>query len=513
MEAGTIERTDNVSGWESPPAGRASACLNEIPAHAASFYHLNSTPVPGKLCNGTACFVARHLHQERWNKAEQQEPRIYCLGQCFAAPAVAVSHARPHMEVRSRHGVVLGRLVNGHKRTLESYTSCGGYKALEQALDLSAEEIVALVEDSGLRGRGGAAFPTGRKWRALFAQSSPEKHLIANGDEGDSGAYIDKYLLEDDPFAVLEGMTIAARATGARKGWIYIRAEHPQARPIVQAAIAAARAANLLGERILGRDFAFEIALVMGRGSYVCGEETALIRSMEGKRPEAQTRPPMPTERGLYGQPTVVNNIETLVNIPWIVEHGAAAYHAFGFSQSRGTKAISLNSLFRRPGLYEVEFGISAREIVEDLGGGLRSGSLKGLIIGGPLAGVVPPELLGTRFGFEELRSIGASVGHGGVIAFDGHTTIPQLIHHVFSFGAYESCGKCTPCRLGTRRVERIFKQIVDSGGADYWDEVEFSAITTALRQASLCGFGTGLAEFADSILRYYGKELEPCFR
>ena len=509
MEPATIERTAPVSEWDTPP----QLPPHDIPPHIASFYHLNEALVAGKFCNGTACLVARHLNRTRWAKAEQQEPRIYCLGQCFAAPAVAVEHARPHMEVRARHGVVLGRLIHGPARTLQSYTSSAGYQALEQALDLSPEEIVQMIEESGLRGRGGAGFPTGRKWRALLMQSSSEKHVIANADEGDSGAYIDKYLLEDDPFAVLEGMTIAARATGACKGWIYLRAEHPQARSILETAIAEARAANLLGERILGRDFTFDIQLVLGRGSYICGEETALIRSMEGKRPEAQARPPMPTEHGLFGQPTVVNNIETLVNIPWIILHSAPAFHAFGLSQSRGTKVLSFNSLFHRPGLYEVEFCEPVKKIVNDVAGGLRAGSLKGLIIGGPLAGVIPPHLLGTPLGFEELRAIGASVGHGGVVAFDQHTSIAELIHHVFSFAAYESCGKCTPCRLGSRRVEQIFSEIVKNGAADYWDEVEFAEITAALRGASLCGLGGGLAEFAESILRYYGKELESWFR
>jgi NADH:ubiquinone oxidoreductase subunit F (NADH-binding) len=513
METATIGTSETEIALNAKGDAGREIPAPPLPADIASFYHLNDSPVTGKLCNGTACFVARHLNASRWSEAEQQDPRVYCLGQCFAAPAAMASHARPHMEIHSRHGVVLGRLVRGRTCTLEAYTAQSGYEALQQALELSPQEIVEMIEISGLRGRGGAAFPTGRKWRALLAQTASQKHVIANADEGDSGSYIDKYLLEDDPFAVLEGMTIAAKATGATKGWIYVRAEHPQAKPILDAALAEARRANLLGDRILGQDLAFDIQLVMGRGSYVCGEETALIRSIEERRPEAQARPPMPTQRGLFGQPTVVNNIETLVNIPWIIEHSGVAYHAFGFSQSRGTKVLSLNSLFRRPGLREVEFGMSLRQIVDDLGGGLRSGSLNGLIIGGPLAGVIPPDLLDTPLGFEELRAIGASVGHGGVIAFDQHTTIPQLIHHVFSFGAYESCGKCTPCRLGARRIEHIFKEIIDRGGADYWDEVEFRKIAAALRQASLCGFGTGLAEFAESILRYYEKELQPCFR
>jgi len=275
-----------------------------------------------------------------------------------------------------------------------------------------------------------------------------------------------------------------------------------------------ARGAGLLGPRILGRDFAFDIELYVGQGSYVCGEETALLNSIEGRRPEVRSRPPYPTEHGLWGQPTLVNNVETLVSVPWIVEHSGEAYRALGFSKSRGTKAVSLNSLFKRPGLYEIEFGVTVRHIVEELGGGLRNGAkLKGVVIGGPLAGIIPAHLLDTPFGFEELHAIGASVGHGGIIAFDEHTSIAALIHHIFAFGAYESCGKCTPCRLGSRRVEQVFADILRNGATNYWNEKEREGIISALKLTSLCGLGTGLAEFAESALRHYGKELELCLR
>ncbi|HVY71279.1 MAG TPA: NADH-ubiquinone oxidoreductase-F iron-sulfur binding region domain-containing protein, partial [Verrucomicrobiae bacterium] len=221
-----------------------------------------------------------------------------------------------------------------------------------------------------------------------------------------------------------------------------------------------------------------------------------------------------PTESGLEGKPTLVNNVETFASVPWIVTRGAEEYRKLGFSNSRGTKVISLNSLFRRPGLYEIEFGVTARHIVEELGGGLRDGSeLKGLIIGGPLAGIIPPELLDTPFGFEELRNIGASVGHGGVIAFDQHTPIATLLHHVFSFGAEESCGKCTPCRLGSRRVEKIFSEICRAGKAARVERENGARIIAALKMTSLCGHGAGLGEFAESVARYYGKELEQCFQ
>ncbi len=279
-------------------------------------------------------------------------------------------------------------------------------------------------------------------------------------------------------------------------------------------AITEARRAGLLGERILGHDLSFDIQVFIGHGSYVCGEETALLNSLEGRRPEVRARPPYPTEHGLWSRPTLVNNVETFVSVPWITQRGGEAYRALGFSESRGTKAVSLNSLFNRPGLYEIEFGVSVRHIVEQLGGGLRDGAkLKGVIIGGPLAGIIPPHLLDTPFGFEELHAIGASVGHGGIIAFDEHTSIAALMHHVFSFGAYESCGKCTPCRLGSRHVEQVLADVLRNGAVNYWDEKECEKIISALKLTSLCGLGTGLAEFAESALRHYGKELELCLR
>jgi len=479
-----------------------------------SFYHLAGCSLSGKACCGTACFVARHLNPRRWSEAEQQSPRVYCLGQCFAAPAIGGSPTRPRIESRSPQTIVLPRLIKGGARTMMSYLLQGGYRALELALRRSPEQIIKTVEESELRGRGGAGFPTGRKWRAAAGQPAGEKFIIANADEGDAGAYIDRFLLEDDPHALIEGMIIAAHAIGATKGYIYLRSEYPVARLILESALAEVRGAGMLGQAALGSGRAFDIEVHAGGGSYVCGEETALIRSLEGKRPEVMARPPYATDHGLFGRPTVMNNVETLVNIPWMVEHGGAEYRALGFSKSRGTKVVSLNSLFRQPGLYEVEFGVSVRHIVEELGGGLCDNArLKGVIIGGPLAGIIPPHLLDTPLGFEELRTIGASVGHGGVIAFDEHTSIVSLLHHVFAFGADESCGKCTPCRLGSRRVEQVLADILENGAADFWDEKDCEKIIAALKVTSLCGLGAGLAEFAESALRHYGKELEPCLR
>jgi NADH:ubiquinone oxidoreductase subunit F (NADH-binding) len=404
----------------------------------------------------------------------------------------------------ARWPVVLERLISGGARSLDEYRRRGGYLALKAALQTPAEDVIRSIEVSGLRGRGGAGFPTGCKWRIVAAQAATPKYIVANADEGDAGAYVDRFIMEDDPHALIEGMIIAAYAVGAGEGRIYLRCEYPAARLVLERALDECGAAGFLGRNILGAGFSFDVRLHEGRGSYVCGEETALLNSIEGRRPVARVRPPYVAERGLFEKPTLVNNVETLANVPWVVRHGPDEYRAMGFSDSRGTKVVCLNSLFNRPGMYEVEFGIPVRRIVEELGGGIRGGgSLQGVIIGGPLAGVIPPHLLDTPFGFEELRAIGASVGHGGVVAFDEHTRIPQLVHQVFRFASYESCGKCIPCRLGCRRIEQIFEQVSASPA----DREEFADIVSTLAMASLCGLGGGAAEFAQSVLRYYAGE------
>ncbi|MDP2137237.1 MAG: NADH-ubiquinone oxidoreductase-F iron-sulfur binding region domain-containing protein [Candidatus Didemnitutus sp.] len=490
---------------------------NDVPrplsADVKSFYHLPQHEHAGKACQGTACFAARHFNPARWTEAAAQSPRVYCLGECFAAPAKGQKKPRPPVKVFSPHGIVLGRIAAGGARTLAAYRASGGYAALGLAFTAPAERVLAAVDASGLRGRGGAGFPTGRKWRAVATQPAGQKYVVANADEGDAGAYIDRYLMEDDPHALIEGMILAAYAVGASKGYIYLRAEYPLAGVVLNAALAEARDAGWLGSRIGGTEFSFDLEVYLGHGSYVCGEETSLLRSIEGNRPEVMARPPYPTERGLFDRPTLVNNVETLVSVPWIVTQGGDAYAALGFSKSRGTKALSLNSLFNRPGLYEVEFGVTVRHIVEEIGGGLRDGGkLKGVLIGGPIIGMIPPHLLDTPLGFEELAAIGAGVGHGGVVAFDEHTSIPELVEHVFSFGAYESCGKCTPCRSGSGRVEKLFTHAL-AGQATKADLQECHELVTALKLTSLCGHGTGLARFAESILRYYPTEIEPCFK
>ena len=477
-----------------------------------SFYHLSDEALHNLGCQGTACFLARHLDPSRWSVSAQQRPQIYCLGKCYAAPAVSSRDERPRIEVRGSEAVVLANLLVGGARRLSEYLARGGYTALESALFRQPWEILNEVDRSGLRGRGGAGFPAGTKWRAVARENSSEKFVVANADEGDPGAYVDRFLLEDDPHRLLEAMAIAGYAIGAKRGYVYVRKEYPRAHNALLEALAEARGSGFLGEETLHRSFSFDVDLVVGQGSYVCGEETALLNSIEGRRPEVRPRPPYPTESGLFAKPTLVNNVETLASVPWIIQHGSQAYQNIGFSKSRGTKVLSLNSLFVRPGLYEVPFGIPIREIVEDLGGGLRSGKVRGVIIGGPLAGVIPPSRFDTPLGFEELAGVGASVGHGGVLAFDEHTSLPELIHHVFAFAAFESCGKCTPCRLGSQDGEEIFRSILQAGPASIQKRAEYEAIISCLARTSLCGLGTGLAEFARSILQYYKEDIDRCF-
>jgi NADH:ubiquinone oxidoreductase subunit F (NADH-binding) len=477
-----------------------------------SFYHLHDEELRDLGCQGTACFVARHLNPGRWNSFAEQHPPIYCLGKCYAGPAVFSGDEHPAIEVHAPDAIVLANLVQGGARHLSGYLARGGYTVLKSALFRTPEQILMEIDRSGLRGRGGAGFPTGKKWNAVARENSSEKFVIANADEGDPGAYVDRFLLENDPHRLLEAMAIAGYAVGAKRGYIYLRKEYPKAYMALLEALAEARTDGFLGTETLHRSFSFDVDIVVGQGSYVCGEETALLNSIEGRRPEVRPRPPYPAESGLFGKPTLVNNVETLANIPWIVQHGGEAYRKVGFSKSHGTKVLSLNSLFLRPGLYEVPFGMPIRQIVEELGGGLRTGKLRGIIIGGPLAGVIPPSRFDTPLGFEELASIGASVGHGGVIAFDESTSLPELIHHVFAFAAFESCGKCTPCRLGSRRVERIFHAILQAGHTSIHQKADCEAIISCLAQTSLCGLGTGLAEFASSVLRHYKEDIERCF-
>ncbi|KVU07662.1 NADH dehydrogenase [Burkholderia ubonensis] len=478
--------------------------MKSLRCHAAAhtFYHLDERAITGLACAGLACFAARADRPERWQTAILQKPAVYCLGKCYEGPSDSEHDIRPHVSSYARRTVLLDNVFVGGVRDLAAYRERGGGVALSRAQTIKPEELVRLVLTSGLRGRGGAGFPAGIKWEAVLNEPASTKYVVVNADEGDPGAFSDRFLLEDDPFRVIEGAAIAAYAVGARHGYIYLRKEYPIAAQVITQALAQVRAAGWLQP-------AFELELVVGQGAYICGEETSLLNALEGRRPEVRQRPPQVTREGLFGAPTLVHNVETLCAVPWIVTQGAAAYADLGFSRSHGTKLLSLNSLFRRPGLYEVEFGIPLTDIVEQLGQGLRRGKLKGLMVGGPLAGIVPPELLATRLGYEEMQAIDCAVGHGGVIAFSDDTPIMNIVAEVFRFGARESCGKCTPCHLGTPVLAVMTDAAV--AGAPI-DAAYLQRLIEALSATSLCGHGRGLAEFIKSVQRHYHAELQTWF-
>jgi NADH:ubiquinone oxidoreductase subunit F (NADH-binding) len=468
-----------------------------------SFYHLAGVDLSHKFCRGLGCFAAQRLDPERWKLAVAQWPPVYCLGRCYNAPSSTDEDVEPIIEIRCKDPIVLAGVPNAEVRALRDY---GPYLALERAQAMNPSDVISEIEKSQLRGRGGAAFPAGRKWRAVYDQLCARKYVVANADEGDHGSYIDRFIMENAPHRLLEALAISAFSIGAKKAFIYLRVEYPEAKKRLLTAIEEATEAGYFGA---GANL--DIELVIGKGSYVCGEETSLLNSIEHRRPEVRARPPYPFQAGLWNEPTLVNNVETLANIPWILLHGGEAFAARGFSTSRGTKAISFASLFNRPGLYEIDFGTPLSEIVNDIGGGLKTGQLKSLIIGGPLAGAIHPREFQTPFAIDELAAIGGAVGHGGIVGFDQNTRMLDLLAHIFSFGSNESCGKCTPCRVGSRRAEVYFWRLSRGDKLKSDERDELRAILAAMRKTSLCGHGTGLAEVAQSILSKYTQEVPLC--
>ncbi len=346
--------------------------------------------------------------------------------------------------------------------SLADYRAHGGYRGLEAALALGAEGIVAAVRESGLRGRGGAGFPAGIKWNTVMLAGSGQKYVVCNADEGDSGTFADRMMMEGDPFNLIEGMTIAAVATGATRGYIYLRSEYPQAFATLKAAIAAGIAGGVLGDDILGSGRSFHLEVRLGAGAYICGEETSLLESLEGRRGIVRAKPPIPALKGFLGRPTLVNNVMTFTAVPWILEHGAAAYADYGQGRSLGTLPIQLAGNVKRGGLIELAFGVTLREVIEDYGGGTRSGRpVRAVQVGGPLGAYFPDDLLDTPLDYEAMAARRGLLGHGGIVVFDDTVDMAAQARFAFEFCATESCGKCTPCRIGaTRGVETMDKVI-----------------------------------------------------
>ncbi len=406
------------------------------------------------------------------------------------------------------------RLLDRHftldPESLDSYVQHDGFRALEKALfEISPEEIVNLVLASGLRGRGGAGFPTGLKWRLAREAPGEEKYLICNGDEGDPGAYMDRGLMESNPFSIVEGMIIGGYAVGATRGFVYVREEYPLAIERMEKALISAREAGFLGENILGSGFSFHLELVRGAGAFVCGEETALIASIEGRRPFPRQRPPFPVVRGLWGRPTVINNVETWANIPLIIKEGPAWFARVGSPTGRGTKIFSLVGQVRRTGLVEVPLGIRVSEVVEEIGGGPASGKIiKAVQTGGPSGGLLPASLFDLPIDYESLQEAGTIMGSGGLIVIDDSTCVVDLALYYLKFARDESCGQCAPCRLGTARMVDILEKMVDGRG-HIEDLNLLERIGRTMKEASLCGLGRTAPNPVLSALRYFREELE----
>jgi formate dehydrogenase iron-sulfur subunit len=398
--------------------------------------------------------------------------------------------------------------------SLTDYLRHGGYEGLRNALSMQPHEIVQVVTDSGLRGRGGAAFPTGIKWKTVLDTPAPQKYVTCNADEGDSGTFADRMLMEGDPFLLIEGMTIAALAVGATRGYIYLRVEYPHAERALTHAIQSAYSGGYLGPDVAGSGRRFDLEVRLGAGAYICGEETSMLESLEGRRGEVRVRPPLPAIKGLFGRPTIVNNVISLASVPIILQRGADFYRDFGVGRSRGTLPIQLAGNIKRGGLVERAFGVSLRDLLYDYGGGSASGRpIRAVQVGGPLGAYVPASQFDTAIDYEALSGIGALLGHGGIVAFDDTVDMARMARYAMEFCAIESCGKCTPCRIGSTRgvevIDRILYGVDRDGNLQLLED-----LCETLAEGSLCGLG-GMTPFpVRSALRHFRDDfLKPPMR
>jgi formate dehydrogenase iron-sulfur subunit len=391
--------------------------------------------------------------------------------------------------------------------SIEDYRAHGGLKGLERAIAKGPAATVEEVIASGLRGRGGAGFPTGIKWRTVAETKAQQKYIVCNADEGDSGTFSDRMMMEGDPFCLIEGLAIAGIATGATKGYVYLRSEYPHAAVAMNEAIVRARRHGLLGARVLGSAHAFDMEVRIGAGAYVCGEETALLDSLEGKRGQVRAKPPLPAHIGLFGKPTVINNVISLASVPFIMAEGGAAYRDFGMGRSRGTMPIQLAGNIKHGGLFETAFGITLGELVDDIGGGTATGRpVRAVQVGGPLGAYFPRALFGTPFDYEAFAAKDGLIGHGGVVVFDDSVDMLALARFAFEFCAIESCGKCTPCRIGSKRgVETIDKirARIDAGA----NIALIQELCETLKLGSLCALGGFTPYPVMSAIRHFPED------
>jgi bidirectional [NiFe] hydrogenase diaphorase subunit len=503
-----------------------------------------------RVCVSSGCRSSRSLDLksaledavERHGLGERCRVKgVGCIGLCGAGPLVAIDdeHVSYQQTTDADAGAIVAAL-NGAERPahitipetmpffdrqvlilrdhaattdperIEDAIAAGGYQALHHVLTtMTPEEVIREITDSGLRGRGGAGYPAGLKWQTVRKMPATTRYVVCNGDEGDPGAFMDRSLMEDTPHAILEGMAIAGYAVGANQGYIYVRAEYPLAIERLKTAIKHARRYDLLGKHIFGTDFDFSIDIRLGAGAFVCGEETALIRSIEGKRGTARPRPPYPAESGLWEQATLINNVETIANIPPIIRKGSAWFAGIGTEHSKGTKLFALSGKIANIGLIEVPMGISLRDIVFEIGGGIvDGGTFKAIQTGGPSGGCIPMALIDTPVDYESLKALGSIMGSGGMIVMDETSSMVEVARYFMEFCMSESCGNCVPCRVGTVQMFTLLSKIKE-GQATRDDIAQLERLCDMVKHTSLCGLGQSAPNPVMSTLRYFREEYE----
>lgn len=517
----------------------------------AAFYALlhvgeDAPPVKVHVCDDVACQLSgvggliTALRERYGDEGEASSDgvawhRSPCLGQCDRGPAVLVQRAGAHAadievvaatrddveraiaaanpsptppavvpQAGAPSLVVLRHLGRVDPTDLDSYRRAGGYESLRRALQLGPAGVVDWVADAGLQGRGGAAFPTGVKWRAVAGQADRTHYVVANADESEPGTFKDRVLMEEDPFAVVEALTVAGYAVGAEQGYIYVRAEYPLAAARLRHAIAAARQRGFLGDDVMGRGLRFDLDVRQGAGAYICGEETALFNSLEGRRGEPRNKPPFPTTHGLFGKPTAVNNIETLMNVLAILEFGPEKFRAVGAKDAAGTRLFCLSGAVARPGLYEAPFGTRLGALIDMAGGLLPGRTLQAVLLGGAAGSFVGPAALDTPLAPADLKAIGATLGSGVVVVFDDTANLRDTVLRIARFFRDESCGQCVPCRVGTVRQEELVARLAAGRphGAVAEEVLLFRDIAQVMRDASICGLGQTAANAVDSAIR-----------
>jgi NADH-quinone oxidoreductase subunit F len=538
-----LHALQSSAGWISP-GGLRYACerLTVPPAEAygvATFYAMFSTePRPRTvvhMCDDIACRVAgserliTEVTSELGSDGESRIIRSPCLGMCEQAPVAFVQGSGHDTALGHAQGSDLVEIARGEKTvlsttwmrpdqedvrllrrvgvvdpsSLDDYRAHGGYEPLRRAVELGPEGVIAELKVSKLQGRGGAAFPAGVKWEAVAKQPIRPHYFICNADESEPGTFKDRVLMEGDPFAVIESLTIAGFATGSEKGFIYIRGEYPNATAMLEQAIDTAYAHGFLGADVMGEGFAFDVELRRGAGAYICGEETSLFNSIEGKRGEPRNKPPFPVERGVFGKPTGINNVETLVNVLEVLTLGGDAYAEIGTPDSTGPRLFCLSGCVERPGVYEVEHGVTLRELLE-MAGGVRGGKeLKAILLGGAAGSFVTPDDLDLRLTFEDSKAAGVTLGSGVVMVFDEDVDLADIVLRIASFFRDESCGQCVPCRVGTVRQEEALARVIGGrANGSLTDELALiGEIGQVMRDASICGLGQLAANAVDSAI------------